>query len=79
MTEALRITDLYVRYGTGENQVKALNGVDLVLQEEEIYCLVGESGSGKSTLALAIMGLLPNSASVRSLLSWRCCPSTSPC
>ena len=64
MTEALRITDLHVRYGTGETQVKALNGVNLVQQEEEIYCLVGESGSGKSTLALAIMGLLPYSASV---------------
>lgn len=64
MPEALRITDLHVRYGRGEGQVKALNGVNLVQQEGEIYCLVGESGSGKSTLALAIMGLLPGSATV---------------
>ncbi|PKB79115.1 MAG: hypothetical protein BZY88_14900 [SAR202 cluster bacterium Io17-Chloro-G9] len=64
MTEALRISNLHVRYGKSEDQVKALNGVNLVQQEGEIYCLVGESGSGKSTLALAIMGLLPGSASV---------------
>ena len=66
LPEALRISDLHVRYGKGENQVKALNGVNLVQQEGEIYCLVGESGSGKSTLALAIMGLLPVSATIPS-------------
>ena len=64
MAEALRISNLHVRYNAAEGQVKALNGVNLVQQEEEIYCLVGESGSGKSTLALAIMGLLPQSASI---------------
>ena len=64
MSEALRIEDLYVRFGTSSGRVKALNGVSLMLQTGEIYCLVGESGAGKSTLALAIMGLLPNSATV---------------
>ena len=66
MAEALRVEDLYVRFGTPEGQVKALNGVNFVLEEGEIYCLVGESGAGKSTLALAIMGLLPVSATVPS-------------
>ncbi len=64
MAEALRIQDLYVEYATEQDKVKALNGVSLVQQEEEVFCLVGESGSGKSTLALAIMGLLPQSAKV---------------
>ena len=64
MGESLRIENLYVRFGTPGGQVKALNGVDLVLEEEQVYCLVGESGAGKSTIALAIMGLLPRSASV---------------
>ncbi len=59
MAEMLRVEDLHVRFGVGEDQVKALNGVDLTLEEGEIYCMVGESGAGKSTLALAIMGLLP--------------------
>ncbi len=66
MAEALRVEDLYVRFSTPEGQVKALNGVNFVLNEGEIYCLVGESGAGKSTLALAIMGLLPVSATVPS-------------
>ena len=64
MGEALRIENLYVQFGTPGGQVKALNGVDLVMEEEQVYCLVGESGAGKSTIALSIMGLLPRSATV---------------
>ncbi len=64
MGEALRIENLYVRFGTPGGQVKALNGVDLVMEEEQVFCLVGESGAGKSTVALAIMGLLPSTATV---------------
>ncbi|PKB64993.1 MAG: hypothetical protein BZY80_01375 [SAR202 cluster bacterium Io17-Chloro-G2] len=64
MAETLRVEDLHVRFGVGEDQVKALNGVDLALEQGEIYCLVGESGAGKSTLALAIMGLLPIAGSI---------------
>ena len=44
--------------------MQALNGINLVQQEGEIFCLVGESGAGKSTLALAIMGILPPSATI---------------
>lgn len=64
MAEALRVEDLHVTFGVGEDQVKALNGVSLTLQEGEVYCLVGESGAGKSTMALAIMGLLPIAGSI---------------
>ena len=64
MGEPLRIENLSVRFGTPEGQVKAINGVSLVQEGEEVFCLVGESGAGKSTLALAIMGLLPDSATV---------------
>ena len=64
MAEALRIENLYVTYESRQGQVKALNGVNLVQEEGEIFCLVGESGAGKSTLALAIMGVLPRSARV---------------
>ena len=60
----LDIRNLYVQYDTTAGDVKALNGVSFGLSEEEIFCLVGESGSGKSTLALAIMGLLPDNATV---------------
>ena len=60
----LDITNLYVQYETPAGDVKALNGVSFDLFEEQIFCLVGESGSGKSTLALAILGLLPDNATV---------------
>jgi oligopeptide/dipeptide ABC transporter ATP-binding protein len=42
--------------------VRALDGVDLVVQPGETVGLVGESGSGKTTLAKAIMGLAPVTA-----------------
>ena len=64
MAEILRVEDLHVHIDTNTGTVKALNGVNIVQQYEEVYCLVGESGAGKSTLALAIMGLLPDTATV---------------
>ena len=64
MVETLRVEDMHVRFGVGEGQVKALNGINLTMEDGEIYCIVGESGAGKSTLALAIMGLLPTAGSI---------------
>lgn len=64
MAELLKVEDLHVHIETAGGLVKALNGVSFVQEEEQVYCLVGESGAGKSTLALAIMGLLPVSATV---------------
>ena len=64
MAEALRIENLQVEFRGPAGNVKALNGVSMSQEEGQVYCLVGESGAGKSTLALAIMGLLPHSASV---------------
>ena len=64
MAEALRIENLHVEIRSPTGTVNALNGVDLVQDEGQTYCLVGESGAGKSTLALAVMGLLPQAATV---------------
>jgi len=64
MSEILRVENLRVEFATQAGQVKALNGVTFSQEEGQIYCVVGESGAGKSTLALAIMGLLPNSATL---------------
>ena len=44
-------------YGTGENQVKAVNHVNIQIQQGEFVAIVGKSGSGKSTL-LHISALL---------------------
>jgi oligopeptide/dipeptide ABC transporter ATP-binding protein len=64
MSELLRIEDLTVSFGTSAGRVKALNNVNLTLNEGEVLCVVGESGSGKSTLALTIMGLLPHNTEI---------------
>lgn len=64
MVEILRVENLRVRFESPAGAVKALNGVSLVQEEEQVFCLVGESGAGKTTLALTIMGLLPESAKV---------------
>jgi oligopeptide transport system ATP-binding protein len=42
---------------TVDRYVRAVDGIDLVLAEDETVALVGESGSGKSTLGLLILGL----------------------
>lgn len=53
-------------YRIGEIETRALNGVDLTIEEGEFTALVGPSGSGKTTL-LQLMGCLdrPDSGAVR--------------
>jgi oligopeptide/dipeptide ABC transporter ATP-binding protein len=46
-------------WGRVVNQVKAVDGVDLTVDEKEIVAVVGESGCGKSTLGQSLVGLLP--------------------
>ncbi|UCD80805.1 MAG: ABC transporter ATP-binding protein [Desulfobacterales bacterium] len=46
--------------------LRALNGVDLTIQEGEILGLIGPNGSGKTTLVNVIMGIYrPNSGTIR--------------
>lgn len=53
--EILRCTKVEKVFGKGENQVRALDGIDLSLDQGEFTAVVGASGSGKSTL-LHILG-----------------------
>src|SRR5262249_598715 len=56
------IRNLTVDFDTGRRVVRALHGVDLIVQLGEAVGLVGESGSGKSITWLAALGLLGNRA-----------------
>ncbi|MHC4448392.1 MAG: ATP-binding cassette domain-containing protein, partial [Planctomycetota bacterium] len=60
----LEIRDLSVEFPTARGPFKAVDGVDLTLDEGELVGIVGESGSGKSVTMLALMGLLPWTAKV---------------
>ncbi len=53
----LQTKELKKYYGTGETQVKALDGVNLTVEQGEFLAIVGTSGSGKSTLLHMLGGL----------------------
>ncbi len=53
--EMLRVENLTKIYGTGENQVRALDGVSFSVEKGQFVSIIGPSGSGKSTL-LHILG-----------------------
>lgn len=61
----LETKELTKYYGTGENRVCALNGINLKVEQGEFLTIVGSSGSGKSTLLHMLGGLdRPSAGSV---------------
>ncbi len=55
----LDIKNLKLSFFTPAGEVKALNDVNIRMEEGDILGIVGESGSGKSVTAYSIMGLVP--------------------
>lgn len=64
MSALLDIEGLSVSFATRGGGFKAVDGVSLHVDANEVLAIVGESGSGKSVAMLAIMGLLPWTATV---------------
>jgi len=60
----LEIANLTVEFATSTGSLRAVDGINLSVDEGEILAIVGESGSGKSVAMLALMGLLPWTAKV---------------
>jgi ABC-2 type transport system ATP-binding protein len=54
MTDAIRLTDLRVRYG----HVRALDGLSLAVARGEIYGFLGRNGAGKTTTLRVLMGIV---------------------
>ncbi len=53
----LQTSGLKKYYGSGDTQVKALDGMNLSIEQGEFVAIVGTSGSGKSTLLHMLGGL----------------------
>lgn len=53
----IEIKDAVKKYGQGENEIFAMDGVDLSIEEHEICVILGPSGSGKSTLLNMLGGI----------------------
>ena len=60
----LEVRNLSVSFATRHGAFKAVDGIDVTVDRDEVLAIVGESGSGKSVAMLAVMGLLPFTAKV---------------
>ncbi|WP_296072172.1 ABC transporter ATP-binding protein [uncultured Agrobacterium sp.] len=60
----LKIKNLTVKFATATGAFTAVDGIDVAVDKHEVLAIVGESGSGKSVSMLAVMGLLPDTATI---------------
>lgn len=64
----INVENIYKIYNKGENEVRALDGIDLQIASGEFVAIAGQSGSGKSTL-MNVIGCLDTPTSGMYLLS----------
>ena len=57
MSTLLRLKNVNLKYQTGKDLIKVLQGIDLTTMRKETISIVGESGSGKTSLIMLIAGL----------------------
>ena len=57
MSTLLRLNNVNLKYQTGKDLIKVLQGIDLTTKRKETISIVGESGSGKTSLIMLIAGL----------------------
>jgi peptide/nickel transport system ATP-binding protein len=67
----LVVDNLSVSFGTDDGIVQAVRNVSFELGAGEVLGVVGESGSGKSVSSMAVMGLLPKTATVTGSIRFR--------
>ena len=81
----LQLKDITKNYLSGDNEVKALKGIDIEFRENEFVSILGQSGCGKTTLLNIIGGLdrytsgdlIINGKSTKDFKTCRRNPSTS--
>ncbi|MCI6004486.1 MAG: ABC transporter ATP-binding protein [Blautia sp.] len=56
--------------GLEQKDLKVISNLNISVQEGEILAIAGSSGSGKSLFASAILGILPNNASVDGIMTY---------
>ncbi len=67
----LVVENLSVSFATPDGRVQAVRDVSFSVDGEEVLGIVGESGSGKSVTMMAVMGLLPKTATVTGSVRFR--------
>ena len=63
--KVLEVRDLNVTFHARGQEIRAVRGVNLAVYPGEILGIVGESGSGKSVTMKAVLGILPENASIK--------------
>jgi peptide/nickel transport system ATP-binding protein len=64
MTDIASVHDLKITFATDGEPVRAVDGISLEARAGEVLAIVGESGSGKTVTANALLGLLPETATL---------------